>query len=335
MVDPVTQEKLCDSNSSIMIKIVQKRSRGIMRMSAFVWILLLSSTHAEAQQSPMYSQYMFNMMNINPAYAGNRGATSITGLYRNQWVGIRNAPHTATLSMDMPVNQDRIGLGFQLYNDKLGVETTTGFNFSYAFRIRMSNAGTLSLGLQGGVLNYRASYTEVNTRQSGDPAFAQNLSGFLPAAAAGIFYNSDNFYAGLSTPALLKTKLTYTDQVDVLSATGKDLHLYATTGFVAKLNENVALKPSMLMKMASGAPVQFDINLNAWFHDVISVGFSYRTGDAYVGMMELQLTKQLRIGYAYERPFTDLASYSSGTHELMLRFELGGNLSKAVSPRYF
>jgi type IX secretion system PorP/SprF family membrane protein len=314
--------------------LLPKTSKQVLPV-AIIFILFFFSAKTDAQQAPMYAQYMFNMMNINPAYAGSRGTTSITGLYRNQWVDIRNAPRTTTLSLDMPVNQERIGLGFQLYDDKLGVERTTGFNFSYAFRIRMSNAGTLSLGLQGGILNYRANYTTLNTRQANDPVFAQNLSGFLPAAAAGVFYNSDNFYAGISTPALLKTKLRYDGQVDVVSASGQDLHLYATTGFVVRMSDNIVLKPSTLMKVASGAPMQFDLNLNAWFHDVVSVGFSYRTGDAYVGMVELQLQKQLRFGYAYERPFSDLQSYTSGTHELMLRVELGGNMSKAVSPRYF
>jgi type IX secretion system PorP/SprF family membrane protein len=314
--------------------IIQKGNRWLKRIAKIVLLLFFFSAKSTAQQTPMYAQYMFNMMNINPAYAGSRGTASITGLYRNQWVGIRNAPRTTSLSMDMPVNEERIGLGFQLYDDRLGVERTTGFNFSYAFRIRISNAGTLSLGLQGGVLNYRASYTNLTTRQAGDPVFAQDLSGFLPAAAAGIFYNSDNFYAGVSTPALLKTKLRYDGQADVTS-TGGDLQLYATTGFVIRMNDNIVLKPSTLIKTSAGAPMQFDINLNAWFHDVVSIGCSYRTGDAYVAMMELQLNKQLRLGYAYERPFTDLGTFTSGTHELMLRVELGGDMSKAISPRYF
>jgi type IX secretion system PorP/SprF family membrane protein len=160
--------------------LLQKTSKRPLRHRKSFFLLFFFSAKTGAQQSPMYAQYMFNMMNINPAYAGSRGTTSITGLYRNQWVGIRNAPRTTTLSMDMPVNEERIGLGFQLYDDRLGVERTTGFNFSYAFRIRMSNAGTLSLGLQGGVLNYRANYTNLNTRQAGDPVFAQDLSG-IPA----------------------------------------------------------------------------------------------------------------------------------------------------------
>jgi type IX secretion system PorP/SprF family membrane protein len=315
--------------------ILMKKRGKWMRIGTIVWLLLFFSAKTGAQQSPMYAQYMFNMMNINPAYAGSRGTTSITALYRNQWVGIRNAPRTATLSMDMPVNEERIGLGFQLYDDRLGAERTTGFNFSYAFRIRMSDAGTLSLGVQGGVLNYRASYTNLNTRQAGDPVFAQDLSGFLPAAAAGVFYNADNFYAGISTPALLKAKLGYDGQADVAAAAGRDLQLYATTGYVIRMSDNIVLKPSTLIKVSSGAPAQFDINLNAWFHDVISVGFSYRTGDAYVGMMELQVHKQLRLGYAYEHPFTDLGTFTSGTHELMLRVELGGDMPKAISPRYF
>jgi len=300
-----------------------------------VVFVLLASVSAKAQQPPMYSQYMFNMLNINPAYAGSRGVVTATALYRNQWVGIDGAPQTTSVGFDMPIHEKKIGVGVQLYDDRLGVERTTGLNASYAFRIQLTESGTLSLGLQAGLLNYRANFSEVRTFQPNDPTFNQNISGILPSAAAGIYYNSDRFYIGVSTPALLKTKLSYDNTADVSSVSGRDLHLYLASGFVVNLNQDLVFKPSILVKAASGAPIEYDLNTNLWIDNVISFGFSYRTGDAIVGMAELQLSKQLRLGYAYDKTFSNLSSYNTGTHELMLRMEFGTTKGKIASPRYF
>lgn len=298
-------------------------------------IILAVSVRSEAQQAPMYSQYMFNMLNINPAYAGSRGVSTITALYRNQWVGIPGAPRTSSFSFDMPLNDKKIGIGFQLYDDRLGIERTTGLNAFYAFRFQITGSGTLSLGLQAGLLNYQANYTEVTTFQSNDPAFSANVSGLLPSAAAGIYYNSDKFYIGLSTPALLKTKIGYDNAAEISSVSATDLHLYLASGFVMNLNQDLALKPSVLLKAVSGAPLEFDVNANLWIQNKISVGASYRTGDAIVGMLELQLNQQLRFGYAYDKTFSNLGTLNSGTHELMLRMEFGSATGKVSSPRYF
>lgn len=304
------------------------------RWGLVVFVILLSVA-AKAQQEPMYSQYMFNMLNINPAYAGSRGVVTATALYRNQWTGIDGAPQTASVGFDMPLHQKKIGLGLQFYDDRLGIERTDGFNASYAFRIQITGSGTLSLGLQAGMLNYRANYSQVRTYAPNDPAFSQNINGILPSAAAGVYYNSDRFYIGLSTPALLKTKLTYDNVADVSSVSGRDLHLYLASGFVVRLNQDLVLKPSILVKAVSGAPLELDANANLWIQNVLSLGFSYRTGDAIVGMAELQLSKQLRFGYAYDKTFSELSNYNSGTHELMLRMEFGAPAGKVASPRYF
>lgn len=296
---------------------------------------ILVSAASMAQQQPMYSQYMFNMLNINPAYAGSRGVMTATALYRNQWVGIPGAPRTSSFSFDMPLNEKKIGIGFQLYDDRLGIERTTGINAFYAFRFQITGSGTLSLGLQAGLLNYQANYTEVSTFQPNDPSFAANVSGLLPSAAAGVYYNSDKFYIGFSTPALLKTQISYNNAAQIASVTSQDLHLYLASGFVMNLNQDLALKPSVLLKAVSGAPLEVDVNANLWIQNKLSIGASYRTGDAVVGMVELQLNQQLRFGYAYDKTFSDLGTLNTGTHELMLRMEFGSSGGKVSSPRYF
>lgn len=287
------------------------------------------------QQKPMYSQYMFNMLNINPAYAGSRGAMSAVALYRNQWLGFPGAPRTTTFSFDMPLQNRKVGLGVQFYDDRIGVERTTGFNAIYAFRFQFAGSGTLSLGLQAGLLNYQANYTEVNTYVPNDPAFSSNVRGILPAFAAGAYYNSDKFYVGFSTPALLKTKIAYNNASEIASVTARDLHLYFTTGTVFDLNPDLALKPSLLVKAVSGAPVEVDINCNLWIQNRIALGASYRTGDAIVGMVEYQFNQQFRFGYAYDKTFSNLGTLVNGTHEIMFRMEFGSPSARVSSPRYF
>ncbi|MFN4975357.1 MAG: type IX secretion system membrane protein PorP/SprF [Bacteroidota bacterium] len=298
-------------------------------------VALLLTVSAFAQQKPMYSQYMFNMLNINPAYAGSRGAMSAVALYRNQWVGFPGAPRTTTFSFDMPIQNRKVGLGMQLYDDRVGIERTTGFNAIYAFRFQFAGSGTLSLGLQAGLLNYQANYTEVNTYLPNDPAFSSNVRGILPAFAAGVYYNSDKFYVGFSTPALLRTKIKYNNAAEVASVTSRDLHLYLASGTVFDLNPDLALKPSILVKAVSGAPVEVDINCNLWLQNKISLGASYRTGDAIVGMVEYQVNQQLRFGYAYDKTFSNLGTLVNGTHEIMLRLEFGSPSVRVSSPRYF
>jgi type IX secretion system PorP/SprF family membrane protein len=295
---------------------------------------LLHSIRLMAQTEPMYSQYMFNMMNINPAYAGSRSVPSLTTLFRKQWAGIPGAPQTTSLSLDMPLNDDKAGLGFQLLDDRLGVEKTTGAQVNYAYRIHISEKGVLAMGLRAGLLNYSANYSKVFTLTENDPAFYQNVSGLLPTAGAGVYYMTDKFYAGLSVPSLLQTRLNEQQQSSVTSKVS-NLHFFATMGYVLTLSEDIKLKPSVLVKSVSGAPIQLDVNSNIWLQDKISFGLSYRTGDAVVGMVEWQMNDQLRFGYDYDHTVSALNPYNQGTHEIMLRYEFGSARSSYVSPRYF
>ena len=298
--------------------------------------LLLAAMQTKAQQDAMYTQYMFNMMGVNPAYAGSRGVLSATAMYRRQWVGVDGAPQTGTISLDMSVADDKVGLGIQAFNDQIGITKTTGFYGTYAYRIRFQEKGTLAIGLQGGVSNYRANLTKVDLIDSNDPAFSQNINALLPSFGAGLYYNSDRFYVGFSIPNLVKSYLRK-DQIyytaDVIAK--KYLHFFFITGYVFDLGEDFKLKPSTLVKVVRGAPVQVDLNTNLWIKDLVAVGASYRTGDAVAGLLEIQATHQLRIGYAYDHSISNLVKYNQGTHEIMLRFEFGWDNGKVYSPRYF
>jgi type IX secretion system PorP/SprF family membrane protein len=301
-------------------------------------IMLLVFQHVHAQTEPMYSQYMYNMLGVNPAYAGNREAMSFNFFQRNQWNGIKGAPKTTAVSIDQSIKEGRIGLGLQVYDDRLGVESATGFNGMLSTRIKVSEKGILSGGLSFGLMNYRINLNEVYNRNNpNDPSFfsTNNPSKWTPSLGMGVYYNTDRFYASISTPSIIKSRLASYD--DFISSINKSnaFHLFANTGYVFDVNEDVKLKPSTMIKMVSGAPIEADINLNVWLKDLIGLGGSYRTGDAFVGMVELQATTNLRIGYAYDMPFNPLKYFTRGSNELMLRYEIGNFKTKIKSTRYF
>jgi Bacteroidetes-specific putative membrane protein len=295
-------------------------------------LLLLCGT-LKGQQEPMYSQYMFNMIHINPAYAGNRAVDNITALYRAQWVGITGAPRTGSITWDRRIEGSNEGIGLQVYNDQLGIEKTTGIQAFYSHRIPFDDA-FLSLGVSGGLLNYRANLSETNPLDPTDPLLQNDVNGWLPTAGFGMLFATEKWYVGLSVPALLHTKIDAENQLNQKDF-GANNHYFLTGGYLFTLSEVVKLKPSVLIKAVKGATVQYDFNLNGWFHDILGVGVSYRTGDAFVGMVEFQVLPQLRIGYSYDYTISDLKSYNKGTHEIMLRLELGGTSKEAQSPRYY
>jgi type IX secretion system PorP/SprF family membrane protein len=298
-----------------------------------VFGLLLSGT-AYSQQNPMFSQYMFNMMNINPAYTGSREVPTVTMLYRNQWMNFPGAPTSGSIAFDNRVLDRNHSWGAQMYYDKIGLEKTTGFQGFYSYSAPFENS-TLALGMSFGFLNYKMNYTSTNPYTTGDPALQNVVNKYLPTAGVGALLSSERWYIGLSTPALMKTKISTTGQALVKQA-GAEGHYFLSAGYVFPVSETVVIKPSMLLKAVSGAPLQADLNLNFWFNDLLGVGASYRTEDAVLGMLELKLNHQFRLGYAYDYNISKLVNYNSGTHEVMLRYELGGQQGKKiVSPRYF
>lgn len=330
----------------------------IKQKYAFLLLLiaLISSSKTWAQQDKLFSQYMFNMMALNPAYAGSRDVLSATALYRNQWGGMTGAPQTATFSIDMPVNRERVGLGLQLFNDQIGLENWTGAMLSYAFRIKVGERTTLALGLQGGAMNFRWDLAKADLGNNlSDPAFASNISKILPNFGTGIYLSNDRSYLGVSVPYLIENNLNDYDN-DQRAKVRR--HLYAMAGFVIGKN-SVKLKPSMMARYVNGAGLSLDGNLNLWFNDRIAFGASYRhnrfstyagkiqqlpngsvmRGDALVGMIELQLSDQFRLGYSYDWTRNNLNQsrkfLNIPTHEIMLRYEFGFSKSKILTPRYF
>ncbi|HEY0898102.1 MAG TPA: type IX secretion system membrane protein PorP/SprF, partial [Sphingobacteriaceae bacterium] len=257
-----------------------------------------------------------------------------TGLYRHQWSGLEGAPRTTTVTFDAPFSQKRFGAGLQVFQDKLGITETSGAVVSYAYRIRMEKS-TLSFGLQGTAGQFKSSLSSVILEPGGgsnDPAFRNDVNEFFYNFGTGVYYNSDRFYAGLSSPQFLNKRVN--DSTSTTS-TYNVPHLFLATGYVFPLGTDFNLKPSFLIKAVKGAPIQGDVNLTLWIKDAIAIGAQYRSSADVAGMVELQATPQIRLGYSYDYSITSLRNYNSGSHEIMLRYEFGYDRQKFISPRYF
>ena len=305
----------------------------MMKKNLLAFLLILVVHCTWAQQDAMYSQYMFNYLAINPAYAGSRDVLGVTGLYRKQWINVDGAPTTMTITADAPIAHERMGVGLSVSNDKIGIENNTGVYGTYAYRLRLSQKGTLSFGASVGFTQYKASLAGVNTNNTKflDPAFASAVSEFNPNFGFGVYYTTDKFYLAASLPHILASQLSSLQELD----SRLKRHYFLGAGYVATINPSVKLKPSVLIKVVEGAPIQADINLNVWLINRVGFGLSYRTGDSFAALAEFQISPTFRFGYAYDLTTTRLGVYNSGSHELMLRYEFATNRKKIITPRYF
>ncbi|MEH6659884.1 type IX secretion system membrane protein PorP/SprF [Leeuwenhoekiella marinoflava] len=302
-------------------------------------VLLLIAASGYSQQDPQYTQYMYNPLVINPAYAGNRGVTSIVLLHRSQWVGLDGAPRTQNLSVHSPIGLGKVGMGFSLVNDVLGPARETYFNTDFSYTIETGAEGKFSFGLKGSLHLLDVDFSRTNPFNTNDP-FLINIDNKLsPNVGVGVFYHDSKFYAGLSAPQLLQT-----DHFDRSGSQGaetfvaeENIHYYGLAGYVFDLNRNVKFKPSTLVKMVAGAPLSVDVNANFMFYDKLTLGASYRWSAALSGLVGFQVNDGLLIGFAYDRETTDLgnATYNNGTYELFLRFELFKEYNRMLTPRFF
>ena len=307
-------------------------SRSLTRfLTLLVFIVGSSLTRVLAQQQAMYTQYMFNGLALNPAYAGSHDALSLTGLARIQWVGIEGAPNTQTFSAHSPI-ADRSSVGLFVIHDNIGVTNQYGVYGSYAYRIPMGK-GALSMGLQVGFNNYSINLNQINTKLVDQNFMVNDGGGFLPNFGAGLFYSSERFYVGASVPQIRNNELFQGDAEDFSARQFR--HYFLTAGYVFDLGPSLKLKPNFLVKAVQGAPVEYDINANLLIKEVLWLGASYRTDDAMSFLIEMLLSPQLRLGYAYDYTTSELQEFNTGSHELMLNFRFAFDKSEVLSPRYF
>jgi type IX secretion system PorP/SprF family membrane protein len=303
-----------------------------VRKILFLFVLL-GVSNVEAQQDAQFTQYMYNTVNVNPAYAGSRGVLSIFGTHRAQWVGLEGAPTTSAASIHSPINNSKVGLGLSVIQDEIGPSDKSIISADFSYTINTSENYKLSFGLKGTASLFNVDYTKLNRYDLNDPRFQNNIDNqFSPNVGAGVYYHSDKLYAGISVPFILETK-HFNDNA---SSVAKDvLHYYFIGGYVFDLSETTKFKPAFLIKSVKGAPLQADLTANFMFNDKFVVGGAYRWSAALSGLAGFQVDENWFIGYTYDTDTTRLANYNSGSHEFFLRYEFKGKQEKVVSPRFF
>lgn len=286
-----------------------------------------------AQQLPLYSQYMFNTFEINPAYAGAKEAVQISSMFRKQWTGFKSAPQSTFLSVDMPIPDKRIGLGIKIVDDRDEITKTIGAQGAYSYKVPLGDYSTLALGLQAGAMNFSSDFTNVDVIDLNDPSFSQVVNSVKINFGTGIFFNTERFYVGLSVPNLVRHDLRKNDG-SKLGGMKQNMHYYFNTGYVFFLSDAFVFKPSVLVRGLQGSPISIDVNANLWIKDMISFGASYRNKSAVVGIVNLRMLPDLYMGYAYDHSISRLNIIAKGSHEVSLRFEIP-NGRTSLSPRYF
>jgi type IX secretion system PorP/SprF family membrane protein len=269
----------------------------------------------------VYSQYIFNGLLINPAYAGSHVQFSSTLTYRNQWVNFEGAPQTATFGAHTTVKRERVGIGVLATSDKIGSYSNTGLFGSYAYRIKNLKGGVLSLGVQGGANNLKADYSKLNLKAGQDPSFNANMNELRPNFGGGVYYYDEKFFAGFSVPMILKNTKFFSNAAQELI---QPRYYFLTAGGTFPMNreETVKFNPSFLIRMQDGSPLGFDLNANIIFYDLISIGASYRSNDAIVSFLNFKLSEKFHFGYSYDWTVSDINQYSQGTHEFMLNYRI-------------
>lgn len=295
-------------------------TKQISTISFFTLLLLcVSCTISVGQQYPVFTQYYFNELVINPAYAGAHVQLSLTSSYRNQWVNFPGAPTTLSFSGHTALYNGKMGVGLLVNNDKIGSYSNQNVYGYYAYKIHFRDA-TLSMGLQAGFNFLGVDFSKLDLQDPNDPSFA-SMREFKPNFGTGLYYNRKNFFVGFSVPFILNNELG--TNAETLASSIKEARYYFLRGgtiFPINPKETVKLNPSMLIRAQEGQPLSMDLNLGIVIHDVLSTGISWRSGDALIQFIDLKLSEKFHFAYSYDWTSSDLRKFSNGSHEFMLNY---------------
>jgi type IX secretion system PorP/SprF family membrane protein len=291
---------------------------------------MFTGVFSYAQQDAQFTQYMYNTINVNPAYAGSRGALSMFALHRTQWVGLDGAPVTNTVSLNTPLNESNLGLGVSIINDEIGPTTENTISADLSYTIPTSDTWNLSFGIKATANLFDLDATKLPNVVP-DPSL-QNYSKFSPNIGAGVYWHSDNAYIGFSIPNFIESQRYDDNEVAIFK---ERMSYYLIGGYVFNLNDTVKFKPAFLTKLIQGAPLQVDVSGNFMFFDKFMLGVSYRWSAALSAMVGFQVSDGLYVGYGYDRETTNLDNYNSGSHEIFLRYEIFKNNDRITTPRFF
>ena len=307
------------------------------KLSIFLALgFLLFINEAEAQQDPQYTQYMYNMNVVNPAYAGSRGTLSFGLLGRTQWTSIDGAPKTLTFNTHAPLGK-KVGVGISVIADEIGPAKEQNIYADFSYTLNTSDVGRLAFGLKAGVTLLDVNLLGVvlpETLNAGDPVFDENINDAFPNFGAGVYYYTDKWYAGFSVPNILKSE--HLDKDNINTKASEEVHYFLTGGYVFDLSSTVKLKPSLMVKGVAGAPISFDINANVLLYERLEFGASYRWEDAVSALVNFGVTPDFRIGYAYDYTISEFSnSQTGGSHEIILLYDLDLSKKNLKSPRFF
>tara|TARA_R110000823_G_scaffold312274_1_gene438833 strand:- start:2274 stop:3266 length:993 start_codon:yes stop_codon:yes gene_type:complete len=306
------------------LRIYDKGYRDILLVCC---LLFLSAGMLFAQKEPQYTQYMYNIGSFNPAYVGTVETPDITGLYRVQWSGIPGAPRTMRFGVNLPFQNEKNGLGFNVVSDQLGPTTQTYIDVAYSFQVKLSEETKLSFGVDAGGSLLDVDYTKGDFENPNEPLLnnADTFNKFYPTVGAGIFMYQQNWYVGLSVPNFLTSGL-YADEVANIVEDKMQFNFIG--GYVFDFSEGFKFKPAFLMNYLNGSPLNLNLSANFLISDVVTLGASYRLDNAISGLAGLQVSNSLFLGYSYDYNTNGLGEYSQGSHEVILKFYLGKGSSK-------
>lgn len=316
-----------------------KGSLKNIALLATLTVLICQTDNIYGQQDAQYTQYMYNTVSINPAYAGSRGHMSIAALHRSQWVGLDGAPKTQTLNLHTPLGYRGVGMGISVVNDQIGPTSETYFDLDFSYTIQTSQDARLSFGLKasGHLLDIRFSELNQDLSNPGgpDPTLQQDIQNrFSPNIGGGVYYHTERFYAGVSVPRILET--THFEESS-LSTAKEQMNFYLITGYVLEMNAFWKFKPALLTKVVQGAPLQLDVSASFMYNDKLILGAAYRWDAAISAMAGFQISPAFLVGIAYDREVTELgqAVFNDGSFEVILRYDFIKVLDNLKSPRFF
>jgi type IX secretion system PorP/SprF family membrane protein len=308
--------------------------RFIVLPAVLITLLAGCPKTAQSQQDPVYTQYVSNLLTIQPAYAGISGVLAISALSRAQWVGWEGAPNSNTFTINLPLKSVNVGLGLSLLNDKWGPIQQNGVYADYAYRIPLKHRQFLAMGIKGGFNTYHARFKDLELNDPNDPTFAQNVDfRLLPNVGVGALWHSDLFFLGVSVPKLFRNNIVDDSEQKVYREV---IHFYFMSGIIFPLNYNVRLKPTLLYRWSEDTPSYIDIGANFLVYERVWFGVTYRIKNAYALSFQFKVNNQLQFGYSFDLTSFHENMVHSGTHEFTINYEFQyGRWSKRYSTRYF
>ncbi len=300
--------------------------------SKLTFLLLIIANVIFAQQEAQYSQYMYNTISVNPAYAGTRNVLSVLALHRSQWIGFDGAPTTSTFSISTPIPETNLGFGISAISDRIGPTEQTTISTDISYTIRLGEKTNLSFGAKGTASFFSFDQYKVSPFQANDPKWKSLSSKLAPNFGVGTYLHSDKYYLGFSIPNVMESNYYNDNQIAINS---QRMNYYLIGGYVFDVTDWIKFKPAVVSKIVTGAPVQLDISGNALFMNKFVLGAAYRWDAAISGLAGFQINDGLFVGYSYDFDTTSLSKYNYGSHEVFIRYEFIFKNDKLVSPRFF